>query len=60
VRESLTRGDLRPLEGEPIRRFLEALPEEHRCALLIDMVELWASHGAGDVLLKTLAEVTGI
>jgi hypothetical protein len=60
VREAAARGNLALLAGAPIRKFLEALPEEHRCALLIDMVETWAKLGAGDVLMKTLAEVTGL
>ena len=60
VREAAAAGRLDRLSGERIRAFLGALPEEHRCALLIDLVEVWAKLGAGDVLLKTLAEVTGL
>jgi hypothetical protein len=60
VREAATRGDLNGLAGPPVRQFLEALPEEHRCALLIDLVDTWARLGAGDVLLRTLTEVTGL
>jgi hypothetical protein len=60
IREAASRGHLRPLAGTLVRDFLRSLPEEHRCALLIDLVPAWADLGAGDVLLQTLTEVTGV
>ncbi len=59
IREAAAAGRLRALAGEPVRKFLRSLPEEHRCALLIDLVGAWADLGAGDVLLEALKEVTG-
>lgn len=60
VRGAAERGELKSYSPQVIQNFLAGLPEEHRCALLVDLVETWADLGATDVLLRTLAEVTGL
>lgn len=52
-----------PLSSESpavLNSFLMALPVEHRCALLIDHVEAWASLGAEPALFDSLRELTGL
>jgi hypothetical protein len=54
------RGEASKIDRETINKFHMALPQEHRFALLIDMVEEWGKLGAGEALLATLKEVTGL
>jgi hypothetical protein len=60
VRALAGRGDLKSIAPEVINHFLARLPEEHRFALLVDMVETWAGLGAAPAMLETLKEVTGL
>src|SRR5262249_58026092 len=43
-----------------INRLFRTLSQEHRLALLVDMVPVWGKLGADEVMLETLAEVTGV
>lgn len=42
---------------EQVNAFLLSLPEEHRFALLVDSVTVWAQLGADESLLRTLVDV---
>jgi hypothetical protein len=43
-----------------VNRFLAAVGEEFRFALLLDQVDKWADLGASEVMLESLKEVTGL
>src|SRR5262249_53330948 len=43
-----------------VNRFLAAVGEEFRFALLLDQVDKWANLGASEVMLETLRDVTGL
>jgi hypothetical protein len=43
-----------------VNALLTALPQEHRFAVLLDLVPQWAELGASDAMLDTLMEVTGL
>lgn len=58
IRNVARRGGLDGIDGRTITDFLMALPQEHRFAVLIDMVEDWGRLGAAEALLATLKEVT--
>ncbi len=60
VRHLVKRGDLAGLSAETVNHFLMALPQEHRFALLVDMVDDWGKLGATQALFETLREVTGL
>jgi MoxR-like ATPase len=45
---------------EQVNAFLLSLPQEHRFALLVDMIEVWSQLGADQSLLQSLVELTGI
>lgn len=60
TREMLIRGELHDVPAEKVNALLSALAEEHRFALLVDLVEEWGAVGASDAMLKTLHEVTGL
>jgi hypothetical protein len=53
----LTVGSVTP---EQINKFLLGLPQEHRFALLVDMVGVWSRFGADESMLASLVELTGI
>ena len=50
-------GDVSP---EAVNAFLMGLPQEHRFALLVDLVEEWGGYGADEALFASLKEVTGL
>jgi hypothetical protein len=60
IRTLVKRGEMPSLSPETLNRFLMQIPQEHRFALLIDMVEQWGQLGATEALLATLKEVTGL
>jgi hypothetical protein len=60
IRHLVKRGDLANVGAEGINKFLMALPQEHRFALLVDMVDDWGNLGAAPALFQTLREVTGL
>jgi MoxR-like ATPase len=60
IRTAAQRGDLKDIPAEVIDRMLRSLPEEHRFALLVDMVEIWAGLGASQAMFAALADVTGL
>jgi len=66
VRTALAAGELGPAGADPeehrakVNRFLLAVPEEFRFALLLDRVAAWSALGADDALFAALAEVTGL
>ena len=50
----------RRVSPEQVNRFLMKLPQEHRFALLVDLVEIWGALGADEALFASLKEVTGL
>jgi hypothetical protein len=46
IRSLVAREEALPVDHDTINRFLEALPANHRFALLIGLAENWAAHGA--------------
>jgi hypothetical protein len=53
-------GELAEIAPETIQHFLLSLPQEHRFALLVDLVDAWGWLGADEALLASLREVTGL
>jgi hypothetical protein len=53
-------SDLVNVTPAQINRFLLGLPQEHRFALLVDLVQQWGALGAAEALLTSLREVTGL
>lgn len=60
IRELVKRRELVGVGPDVLNQFLMALPQEHRFALLVDMVEEWGSLGAESALFKSMMEVTGL
>lgn len=60
IRNAVQSGALPELPPETVNRFLLGLPQEHRFALLVDLVERWGRLGAHEALLASLKEVTGL
>lgn len=60
LRTLLRRNELPPVGPEQVETFLAALPQEFRCAVLVDLVDEWARLGASAAMLSTLREVTGL
>lgn len=60
IRGLIKRHELVDVPPETINAFLMAVPQEHRFALLVDLVEPWGALGADPALLETLKEVTGL
>jgi AAA domain (dynein-related subfamily) len=60
IREAAVRGEFDDQPPEVINTFLQALPREHRFALLVDRVEVWGRLGADPILRESLREVTGL
>jgi hypothetical protein len=60
IRGLVQRDELGEIEPAEVNQFLASLPEEHRFALLVDLVEQWGRLGADQVLLQSLREVTGL
>lgn len=54
------RAELDGISPEQINDFLLRLPQEHRFALLVDLVPQWGTLGATDALFASLQEVTGL
>jgi MoxR-like ATPase len=60
IRAMARRGELDGFSAVTINHFLEGLPEEHRFALLVDMVDVWGKLGADQAMFDALKEVTGL
>ncbi|HZS03027.1 MAG TPA: AAA family ATPase [Chloroflexota bacterium] len=60
IRAMVQRGELEAFDPATINSFLLSLPQEHRFAVLVDLVEQWGALGADDALLAALQEVTGV
>jgi hypothetical protein len=60
TRNAVRAGELADTPAERVNAFLAAAGEEHRFALLLDMVEEWATLGANETMLRTLRTVTGL
>jgi hypothetical protein len=60
IRALVQRGALTGVPTEVINVFLAQVPQEHRFALLVDLVEQWGALGANEALLDTLREVMGL
>jgi hypothetical protein len=60
MRNLVKRGEMPAVGAATLNKFLMAIPPDHRFALLVDMVEDWGRLGAGEALLATLKEVTGL
>jgi len=54
------RAEIEGVSAADIDRFLRALPQDHRFALLVGLVREWGRLGADSVLLESLREVTGL
>jgi hypothetical protein len=53
-------SQLKTITPAQVNRFLTSLPQEHRFALLIDLVPKWGMLGADEALFAALREVTGL
>ena len=53
-------GELDHMPPQTINAFLERLPEEHRCALLVDLVAIWGRLGAHQAMFDALMQITGL
>ncbi len=60
IRAMVRRRELDGIDPESINYFLFSLPQEHRFAVLVDLVEEWGALGADDALFAALQEVTGV
>jgi hypothetical protein len=60
IRRLVKAGTLPAFPAETVNAFLLAVPEEHRFALLVDMVREWGLLGADQALFKSLQDVTGL
>ncbi len=60
IRAMVRRGELAGTDPRTINRFLSNLAQEHRFAVLVDLVDQWGALGADDALLGALQEVTGV
>jgi hypothetical protein len=60
IRSLVKRRELNGVAPDEVNRFLMGLPEEHRFALLVDMVAEWGALGASTALIETLRSVTGL
>lgn len=65
LRKMVQRRELKSDNGDPqfparINALLAALPQEHRFAVIVDLVSQWAELGASDTMLSTLKEITGL
>src|SRR5262249_29631022 len=56
IRNMARRGELAGYNASTINNFLAGLPEEHRFALMVDMVDVWGQLGANDAMLAALKE----
>ena len=53
-------GEWQKVCAQRVNRFLEAMGEEFRFALLLDHVDRWAEMGASEAMLAALRDVTGM
>jgi MoxR-like ATPase len=60
IRELVRRGQLKDVPSKVINDFLFALPDEHRFALLVDLVKEWGTLGATAALRASLKRATGL
>lgn len=60
TRTALASGELAGTPAGKVNAFLSAAGDEHRFALLLDLVEKWAEIGASQLMLSTLRDVTGL
>jgi len=60
TRNALSGGELAATRPEKVIGFLQAIGEEYRFALILDLVEKWAELGVSELLLETLKTVTGL
>jgi hypothetical protein len=60
LREWVRQDELPPTPPWKINDFLASLPDEFRFAVMVDLVEPWASLGASQTMLDSLKEVTGL
>ncbi len=60
TRNALGNGELAGMPADKVNRFLLAVGEEYRFALMLDLVDHWAGLGASELMLRTLKTVTGL
>jgi len=60
TRNALSGGELAATRPEKVIGFLQAIGEEYRFALILDLVDKWADLGVSELLLETLKTVTGL
>ena len=60
IRAMARRDELAGYPPATINAFLAGLPEEHRFALMVDMIEVWGKLGADEAMLLALKDVTGL
>jgi hypothetical protein len=60
IRKLVKSEQLENTTPQIINRFLMALSQEHRFAILVDLVAQWGKLGAQEAMLDTLKEITGL
>ena len=60
IRTQVQRRLLEGVTPQQVNVFLMALPQDHRFALLVDLVPDWGVYGASEALFSSLKEVTGL
>ena len=60
IRKLIQQKELNNISETTVNNFLLSLPQEHRFALLVDMIEEWGRLGAEKALLESLKEITGL
>ncbi len=60
IRVMVQREELKHIPSAQINKFLMKLPQEHRFALIVDMVEDWGRLGGDEAFFLSLKEVTGL
>ena len=53
-------SELTTVTPPQVNRFLTGLPQEHRFAVLVDLVPRWGALGADEALFAALREVSGL
>jgi hypothetical protein len=59
IRNEVKNNKIINISSEDINKFINALPMEQRCALIINIVDKWVRLGAKDSLITSLREIIG-
>jgi hypothetical protein len=60
IRQLVANDKLHGLTPDQVNHFLTSIKQEHRFALLVDLVPNWGGLGANESLMAALSEVTGL